>query len=193
VVGIPRVAGTLQQDRTSADGNPNDDEPGQTPLLETVPTLAEMARGALNVVDNDPDGFFLMVEGGAIDWAGGAQLGRMIEETMDFVAAIEAVAAWVDAHSNWNETLVVITADHETGYITGPGSDPDWTPVKNNGKGKMPEVESHGGHTNSLVPLFVRGLGAEAFEKAASHEDPKRGKYLDSTDIGKTIGALLAK
>ncbi|MBI4556804.1 MAG: alkaline phosphatase, partial [Candidatus Hydrogenedentes bacterium] len=195
VLGVAQVEVTLQQERTSVDGNAADDNPGQTPPLKTVPTLAEMTRAALNVLDNDPDGLFLMVEGGAIDWAShDHQLGRLIEETMDFVSAIEAVAAWVEANSNWNETLVVITADHETGYLTGPGSNPDWKPVQNNGKGKLPGVEWFTDeHTNSLVPLYVRGAGADAFKKAATHTDPKRGKYLDNTDIGKIIGTLLSK
>ena len=193
VIGVAQVADTLQLDRASLTGNPNEEEPGQSPRLETVPTLGEMAQGALNILDNDPDGFFLMVEGGAIDWASGKQLGRTIEETMDLFAAIEAVVAWVTTRSNWQETLVVVTADHETGYPNGPDSDPEWKPIQNNGKGKMPGIKWCGGHTRSLVPLFVKGAGAELFEKAAVHDDPKRGKYLDNTDIGRIIGDLVSK
>jgi len=193
VAGVAQVADTLQLDRASSTGKAEQEEPGQSPRLETVPTLAEMTQAALNVLDNDPDGFFLMVEGGAIDWASGKQLGRMIEETMDFFAAIDAALAWVETKSSWQETLVVITADHETGYLNGPDSDPDWRPIHNNGKGKTPGAKWCGGHTNSLVPLFVKGRGAEAFEKAAVHEDPKRGKYLDNTDIGKIIGDAMSR
>jgi alkaline phosphatase len=193
VAGVAQAEATLQQRRTSAIGKVEDETPGQTPLLENMPTLTEMTRAAINVLDNDPDGFFLMIEGGAIDWASDDELGRTIEEVMDFSSAIEAVVSWVEAKSNWRETMVIVTADHETGYLNGPGSDPDWKPIQNNGKGNMPGVKRYAGHTNSLVPLFVKGPGAEAFEKAAVHEDPKRGEYLDNTDIGKVLAGLLAK
>ncbi|MBN4052482.1 alkaline phosphatase [bacterium AH-315-K20] len=62
------VAHTLQQMRTPhvrRDSTP----PGGHPLIPGVPTLRELTLAALNVLDNDPDGFFLMVEGGAVDWA----------------------------------------------------------------------------------------------------------------------------
>ena len=66
-------------------------------LNSTVPSLATMTKGALNVLDNDKDGFVLMIEGGAIDWAAHAnQTGRTIEEEMDFNASVEAVIAWVE-------------------------------------------------------------------------------------------------
>lgn len=195
IVGVAQTESTLQQRRTSVVNDPTKDVPGQTPLIDTVPTLAEMTRAALNVLDNNPNGLFLMVEGGAIDWAShGNQLGRMIEEGNDFVSAIEAVTAWVEANSNWEETLVVVTADHETGYLNGIGSDPTWKAIKNNGKGKMPGAMWYSkGHTNNLVPLYVRGVGADRFKKALVHTDSKRGKYLDNTDIGKIVGALLSE
>ena len=57
------------------------------PPLPDVPTLQDMALGALNVLDADPDGFFLMIEGGAIDWAAhDNQPGRLIEEVVAFAA-----------------------------------------------------------------------------------------------------------
>ncbi len=193
VLGIPQIADTLQLDRVSVIGNPEAETPGQSPRIETVPTLAEMTSGALNVLDNDPDGFFLMVEGGAIDWASGKSLGRTIEETMDYFSAIEAAVAWVNAKSNWQETLMIITADHETGYINGPGSDPERKPIQNNGKGKLPGAAWYAGHTRNLVPLFVKGNGTEQFVKAAMNDDPVRGKYLDNTDIGRILGELASK
>ena len=79
-------------------------EPFTTPLVATVPTLAQMADGALNVLAQDPDGFTLMIEGGAIDWAGHSNLtGRMIDEEQGFSEAVEAAAERVDAHSNWED------------------------------------------------------------------------------------------
>lgn len=63
VLGVAQAASSLQVERP---GSP-EEAPGTTPFTENVPTLAEMTRAAINVLDNDPDGFFLMVEGGAVD------------------------------------------------------------------------------------------------------------------------------
>ena len=61
-------------------------------LNSTVPDLRHHDHGALNVLEQDEDGFFLMVEGGAIDWAGHAnETGRTIEEETDFNNAVGAV------------------------------------------------------------------------------------------------------
>ena len=192
VLGVARVAQTLQQKRQQHDdggygagaGNAAA-APYSTPLTETVPTLAEMAKGALNVLDNDPEGFFLMVEGGAIDWASHAnQSDRMLEEQVAFDDAVSAIVEWVETNSSWNETLVIITADHETGYLTGPGSDPQWQSLENKGAGHLPGMEWHSGsHTNSLVPLFARGPGAHFFNAEITGKDPQRGAYVDNTAL----------
>lgn len=198
VLGVAQVFATLQQGR-SGDAKA---EPFAVPLTETVPTLDEMAAGAINVLDADPDGFVLMIEGGAIDWAcHGNQTGRMIEEELAFVKAVETVCQWVEKNSNWNETLLIVTGDHETGYLTGPGSGaketgPVWNPPVNNGKGKVPGVEWHsGGHTNSLVPFYAKGnkkaLGL--LTKRANMKDPVRGSYLDNTAIAKIVFELLGE
>jgi alkaline phosphatase len=88
VLVLARVRETLQQQR------PGDRQaaPFAEPQLPGVPTLAEMTRGALNVLDDDPDGFFLMVEGGAVDWAGhNRQPGRLVEEVVGFIEAVGVV------------------------------------------------------------------------------------------------------
>jgi len=148
-----------------------------------------MAMAAFNVLDNDPDGFCVMIEGGAVDWAAHSNLsGRVIEEEIDFSCAVEAVIKWVETHSNWSETLLIVTGDHETGYLTGPGSDPEWKPLVNNGQGKMPGMEWHSGsHTNSLIPLFARGAGADQFSQLIVQRDPVRGPYVDNTSVAKVV------
>lgn len=193
VIGVAEVRSTLQADRDGIDDNPEDDLPGQTPLIDTVPTLAEMSLAALNVLRRDPDGFFLMIEGGAVDWAcHGNATGRMIEEMMDFNRAVESVVRWIEQHGGWEETLLIVTGDHETGYLVGPGSDPEWKPIQNNGIGVLPGVEwKSKGHTNSLVPFFVRGAGAENFEAEVSGIDPRHGRYLDNTAIGRVAMSLM--
>jgi alkaline phosphatase len=193
VLGLAPVHETLQADRTGNDEDTTNDPPNQTPFLDTSPSLKELTAAALNVLDNNPNGLFLMVEGGAVDWASHAnQAGRMIEEMIEFGDAIEEAAAWVEANSSWDETLIVITGDHECGYLTGPDSDPEWNPIANNGKGNLPGSEWHSkGHTNNLIPLFVKGAGADQFAEIANGEDTKRGSYTDNAEVGKLMIELL--
>jgi len=185
VCGVAQVYGTLQQSR----GGNDKADPFAVPLNENVPTLAEMTGGALNVLDDDPDGFFLMIEGGAVDWASHAnQSGRVIEEEIDFNRAAEAVVDWVKKNSNWGETLLLVTGDHETGYLTGPGSDPDWMPLVNNGAGNLPGMQwNSGSHTNSLIPFFAKGAAARFFKGCADGYDPVHRRYIDNTDIAGVI------
>jgi alkaline phosphatase len=195
VLGIPCVHKTLQQARA---GN-SKAMPYTEALTKSVPTLAEMSSAAINVLDNDPDGFFLMIEGGAVDWASHAnQSGRMIEEQIDFNKAVEAVIAWIEESSSWDQTLLIVTADHETGYLTGPNSGaldsgPVWNRLTNLGAEEQPLVQWNSGkHTNSLVPFYAKGKGSEQFRQNFKI-DPKRGSYIDNTDIAKIISSLTEK
>lgn len=196
VFGVAEVAQTLQCNRSGAEG---ETKPYDAPLISTVPTLAEMAKAALNVLDDDPDGLFLMIEGGAVDWASHAnRSNRMIEEELDFDKAVEAVCEWVEQHGGWDQTLVIVTGDHETGYITGLGSGPGdgstgpmWTPLVGNGAGNLPGMQwNSGDHTNSLVPFFANGCGCKAFLNQPLGQDPKRGPYMDNTRLTGTVFEL---
>ncbi|MCL4191889.1 MAG: alkaline phosphatase [Thermoguttaceae bacterium] len=191
VVGTAQVATTLQQARTKKEAlHPDDD----TPLNPNVPTLATMARGALNVLSRNPNGFFLMVEGGAVDWAShNNQAHRMIQEQIDFNLAVEEVVQWVEANSSWEETLVIITADHETGFVWGPNSDSEpFQPLVDNGPGKMPGLKYHSKkHTNSLVPVFARGAGSERLGELVVGTDPVYGPYIDNTGIALALQEAL--
>ncbi|MCS7238309.1 MAG: alkaline phosphatase [Thermoguttaceae bacterium] len=160
--------------------------PFAEPVNENVPTLEVMASGALNILDDNPNGFFLMIEGGAIDWANHAnRADRMIEEMIDFLRTIETVVHWVESHSSWGETLVIITADHETGLIWGPQSDKvPFQPLEDRGPGRLPGLRYNATqHSNSLVPLYARGPGAEAFRQLIEGEDPVRGPFVHLTSI----------
>jgi alkaline phosphatase len=190
IFGMVQAFDTLQEKRSG-----DDELPYKTPLTQTVPTLEEMTRAALNVLDDDPNGLFLMIEGGAVDWAAHSnESGRLVEEMNDFNKAVEAVITWVNQNSNWGETLVIITADHETGYLTGPDSGGSvWNELINNGPGNLPTMQWHSkNHTNSLVPFFAKGRGAQLFKDTIDGNDPVRGPYIDNTDISNVIFSLWA-
>ncbi len=94
------------------------------------PTLAEIAQAALNVLDRNPHGFVLMIESGSVDHASHANnLNQEVGEEIAYNEAVETVVNWVNDPSNradWTNTLIIATADHETGYLTaGPGILPD--------------------------------------------------------------------
>jgi alkaline phosphatase len=194
VIGLPMVHSTLQQARS---GNGYAD-PYEVPFTDGVPTLPEMASAALNVLDDNENGLVLMVEGGAVDWAGhGNQTGRLIEEQADFNAMVDVVIEWVEQNSNWGETLVIVTGDHETGYLTGPGSGQtadgaEYYPLVNNGAGNVPGVQwNSGNHTNSLIPIFAKGSASRFLRDRLSESDPVRGRYLDNTAIAEVAIAVM--
>ncbi len=89
------------------------------PVLEDARamSLAEMTSTAIDVLDRDnPDGFFLMVEGSQIDWSEHAMDGEgTIAETLDFDEAVRAARAYA---AKREDTLVIVTADHDTGGLT---------------------------------------------------------------------------
>ncbi len=195
-----RVCGTAQVYTTTqqARGGDGSAAPFAVALNSTVPSLATMTKGALNVLDNDKDGFVLMIEGGAVDWAAHAnQSGRTIEEEMDFNASVDAVIAWVSKNSNWNETLLIVTGDHETGDLWGPGSGivngkAIFKPIVNKGKGNVPGMQWNSPeHTNQLIPLYAKGSGAQWLRNYAKGSDPIRGAYIDNTNIADLVFSVL--
>ena len=125
----------------------------ETPSYDTIPHLSEMAAAALNMLDNDPDGFFLMIEGGKIDWAGHANnIEDNVFQTLEFAKAFRVATDWIQ---DQNDTLIIVTADHECGGLKV---------VKGLRKGFMPEVIwTTGGHTGLNVPVYATGPGAEEF------------------------------
>ena len=87
------------------------------------------------------------------------------------------------------ETLLIVTSDHETAYLTGPGSGatpdgPVWNPVVDNGIGVLPGfVFNQSEHTNALVPLYAKGDAARQLRRMAEGMDPVRGPYIDNTSV----------
>jgi len=92
------------------------------------PSLAEMTETAIDTLDQNEDGFFLMVEGSQIDWAGHANDSAWAMS--DTEAFEEAVTEAVDFANEDEETLVVMAGDHDTGGMTVGGYDTGGTQLE---------------------------------------------------------------
>jgi alkaline phosphatase len=126
-------------------------------------------RTAINILEKDPDGFFLMVEGSQIDWGGHQNnTGYITTEMMDFD---QAIGEALEFASKNKETLVIVTADHETGGFAIEGG--------NFKTGEVVGDFTSDYHTGVMVPVFAFGPGAENF----------RG-FHENTDIPKLISKL---
>ena len=108
---------------------------------------------AIQVLSKSEKGFFLMVEGSQIDWGGhDNDIDYVITELVDFDKAIAKALEFAEKDG---ETLVVVTADHETGGLTLTEGDL---------KTKAITAEfSTGDHSAVMVPVFAYGPGAEKF------------------------------
>ena len=118
--------------------------------------LADASESVLKTMFLNPKGSFTMIEGSQVDWAGHENDSTyLMAEMEDFDVAIRRVVAMAKADKN---TLVIITADHETGGL----SLTDWDKSRN-----QPAMHfSTGHHTGIPVPVFAYGPGAELFSGA---------------------------
>ena len=141
-----------------------------SPYPVSEPTLSEMTKAALNVLSRDKDGFFLLVEGSQIDWRNHAHdIRGMIAETLAFEESVKIVMEWLDSKpSRWNDTLMIVVPDHETGgfQINGPYG-------KLSEAGDMVEAGwTSGGHTAVDTLVWSEGAGSEYL-----------GGPMDNTDL----------
>lgn len=132
--------------------------------------LERAALNAINILDKNPDGFFLMIEGSQLDDYGHFNdIDLLMQETHDFDRTVGAMFRWA---AQDGETLVVVTADHETGGLTLVDGDLE--------QGKIVCKFSTGGHSGTMVPIYAFGPGAERFTG-----------IIDNTDVAKRIRELL--
>ena len=162
----------------------------------TVPAGASVQAGELVYLD----GWFglAMADVAAAAGGSGEPVALSIEDCVVSTSKLDELVTftaldscyWVEGNSSWSETLVIVTSDHETGYLTG--SSGIYNEVVNNGKGVMPTmVWNSQSHTNQLVPIFAKGPGSDLFRKYAVGSDPVRGAYINNTDIPRVIRELL--
>ncbi|RMD89177.1 MAG: alkaline phosphatase [Calditrichaeota bacterium] len=139
---------------------------GMPDIPERSPSLVEMTEKALQILQKNEKGFFLMVEGSQIDWKAHANNAHgVIDETLEFDRAIDAGIKFAESHP---QTLIVVTADHETGGIALLHSG------SNGLKVDLYFTTNH--HTGVMVPIFAKGPGAEAFHG-----------IMDNTFIGQKL------
>ncbi|HAY83461.1 MAG TPA: alkaline phosphatase [Chloroflexi bacterium] len=127
------------------------------------PPLSQMTQTAIQILSQDPDGFFLMVEAGQIDWAAHSNEAR---QTMQNTVSLDSAVAMAQIYALGNpNTLIIVTADHETGGMRlnqdGAGS------YRQDGPFSMPSGESFWvdwsttSHTADLIPVTAQGPYAE--------------------------------
>ncbi|MEG1950559.1 MAG: alkaline phosphatase [Odoribacter sp.] len=132
--------------------------------------LAQSSMNALCLLSQNKKGFFLMIEGSQIDHCGHSNsLEAMMEEALDFDRVVGQVFEWAAADG---ETLVVVTADHETGGLTLVGGSLE--------SGEIVGKFSTENHSGVMVPVYAFGPGSDWFT----------GIY-ENTDIFEKIKHLL--
>lgn len=199
LIGIAKTGDTLQANRTAAVQGTTEPSVASgnasgVAFNPNVPTLVEMTQGAINVLSQNPNGFFLMVEGGAVDWMAHANnTARIIEEQVDFNRSVAWAIQWVERFSSWDETLMIVLTDHGNGMPMGPNSDTiPFEPIEGRGKGVLPGVKWHyGTHTNENTMFFAKGAGADLFYKYVRGTDEGLvtflgfgdGRYIDNVDV----------
>jgi alkaline phosphatase len=140
--------------------------------------LPDASALAIEHLSGNKKGFFLMVEGSQIDWAGHANdSDYLLGEQLDFEKVIKVAMDFAEKDGN---TLVVVTADHETGGFTLAAK-------KDEESGRDDYVEigprfATGSHSATLIPVFAYGPGADSFE----------GIY-ENTEIFEKMKALSGK
>ena len=164
------VSDYAQQDINSFRWNPNKNfvfftaDKHPLPVSARQDYLALSARQAPYFLEKRSEkGFFLMIEGSQIDWACHAKDAKMsIKETLDFDRAIGEVLKFAKSRGN---TLVIVTADHETGGLAlMPGSD----------MGKVVGEFTTNNHTASLIPVYAFGPSANLFAGIYQNTDIHR-------------------
>jgi len=133
------------------------------------PTITDSTKAAIDVLSADPDGFFLMVEAGQIDWAGHSRDGAWTAaEVLAFDAAIKAAYDWAKGRT---DTLILVTADHETGGL-----------VVNN-QTNVAGLRGQTASTEWMWGLIAKGAGIDA----------TLATYAGITNLTNTERALITK
>lgn len=136
--------------------------------------LAKATAMAIEHLDDNDNGFVLMVEGSLIDGMGhGNDAKGQQAEMRDFMEAIEVAVAYAREHT---DTLVVVTADHETGGLAIISGNADFNLSEQGVEYKW----ATGGHSGVMVPIYLYGTGAELINGV-----------MENADLGKRLKELI--
>lgn len=145
------------------------------------PTLNDMTLAALEMLEKDPDGFWMMVEAGDIDWsAHDNHIDNLIGTVYDFDRSVQSVINWIENNGGWEENLFIVTADHDHYLTLNPnfgnllatrGAEAltaEFDPtLAGHYWGSDPNVKyGWGSHTNRPVPVYYQGNGSEVLANA---------------------------
>uniref|UniRef100_UPI0040266CE3 alkaline phosphatase n=1 Tax=Prevotella sp. TaxID=59823 RepID=UPI0040266CE3 len=144
-----------------------------TPLPdERGDLLARASMQGISLMNQNKNGFFMMIEGSQLDDYGHFnQLDLLMKETLDFDQTVGEVMKWA---AKDGETLVVVTADHETGGLTLVNGNKD--------EGRVECCFSTKDHSGAMVPVYAFGPGAENFTG-----------IFENTDVFKKIKKLMTE
>jgi len=178
-----KILGLFADEHLRDEGTP-DNHPSEPTLTEMLKFSLERAEAA---IDNQCRGSFIMVEGSQVDWAGHANnIDYLERELREFD---EATRYALDYAKNNQNTLVVVTADHETGglliepialsYYTG-----------NNIKFSFNTAIGGGSHTGAPVPVYAYGPGSMNFSGTLDNTDVYHA-ILNALDLTEQTGSCL--
>jgi alkaline phosphatase len=179
------------------------------------PTLDDLTKAALSVLGKDPDGMWLMIEGGDIDWAAhDNNMDNLIGTTLDFDKAIGSVISWIQQNGGWADNELIVTADHDhyltlnndfpaivsratdvngintlTSNNTIAGSGQQWGTTANDKYG-------WGNHSNRPVPVYYQGPESSLLTAAVGTGFTQYGTqvpgipgFIDQTHIAQAMFA----
>jgi len=132
--------------------------------------LSKATELAIQFLNKDNSNFFMMVEGAQIDWGGHANDGEyLVSELIDFDDAIGKALDFAEKDGN---TLVVVTADHETGGFTLASAVKETEDGNQyNDYNEISMTFSTNGHSATLIPVFAYGPGSEEFNGIYENTD----------------------
>jgi len=177
------------------------------------PTLDDLTNAALEVLGKDPDGFWLMVEGGDIDWsAHDNNIDNLIGTVLDFDKAVGSVINWINNNGGWANNQLIVTADHDH-YLNLNSDFP--TLLQTKGAQALTDIDTiaesgnswgssttdkynWGTHTNRPVPVYYQGAGTEMLANSVGQgfesygfNVPGIAGLIDQTHIYQTMNAAV--
>ena len=179
--------------------------------IDANPTLPELTQAALEVLGKDNNGFWLMVEGGDIDWAAhGNDMDNLLGTMKDFDESIAAVRTWIEKNGGDRENLLIVTADHDhyltlnnnfpevlaNSLITGEGGieltlNPNPVATAHFWGSDATVKNGWATHTTRPVPVYFQGADADIISEFQGFGYEAYGKevvgvsnFIDQTHLG---------